>query len=105
MISAGSAAWMKCCALSAYLFVGLGGALGEKVDAAMDVRAVLLVEARDGVDDGLRLLRGGGIVEIDERLAVNRLMQRGEVFAECSYVEPGGADRGCAHSASSDCFA
>ena len=48
----------------------------------MDVGVFVLVEVRRGVDDGLRLLRGGGVVEPDQRLAVDRLAQDREVVAD-----------------------
>ncbi len=53
----------------------------------MDVGAIDGVELDDGVDDGLRLLRGGGVVEIDQRLAVDGLLEDREIFAEFVYVE------------------
>src|SRR5581483_6379118 len=45
--------------------------LGERVDAAVDVRVRLLVEARDRFYDATWLLRRRGVVEIDERPAVD----------------------------------
>ena len=33
------------------------------------------------VDDGLRLLRGGGVVEPDQRMAVDLLVEDGKVAA------------------------
>src|SRR5581483_5161302 len=47
--------------------VGLGGFDAERVDAAMDVRVFLGVVPHQTIDDRLRLLRGRGVVEIDER--------------------------------------
>ena len=70
---------------------GPGGPLGEGVDAAVDVGVVPLVEAGDGVDDGARLLRGGGAVEVDQRLAVDLLVERREVGAPGGGVEGGPA--------------
>jgi hypothetical protein len=57
--------------------------------AAMNVGAIDGVELDDGVDDGLRLLRGGGVVEIDQGLAVDSLLEDREVFAEFGDVEGG----------------
>src|SRR3989338_8900526 len=48
--------------------------------AAMDVRIFLRVDICHGIDHGLRLRRGGGVVEIDERLAVNGPRQDGEIL-------------------------
>ena len=46
---------------------------------AVNVRVVAAVKVRGGVDHRLRLLRGGRVVEPDEGLAVDELMQRGEI--------------------------
>src|SRR5665213_1806139 len=46
----------------------LGRARAKLVDAAVDVRVVVLVVVDERVDHGLRLLRGGGRVEKDEPL-------------------------------------
>ena len=61
---------------------GLGGALAEGVHAAVDVGVVGGVETRDGVDHRARLLRRGGVVEVDERLAVHLLGEDREVGAQ-----------------------
>ena len=47
--------------------------------AAMNVGVVVLVVARDRVDHRLRLLRRGGVVEVDQRLAVNLLLENREI--------------------------
>ena len=47
----------------------------------MHVGVVLLVVAAHRVDDRPRLLRGRGVVEVDERLAVDALAEDGEVLA------------------------
>jgi hypothetical protein len=71
----------------ARLLVGLGGALTEPVHAAMDVGVLLDVVLRHAVDHDLRLLRRRGIVEIDERLAVNLPPQEWEVLTNRRRVE------------------
>src|SRR5437867_9098941 len=43
---------------------------------------VVLVIADEGVDDLARFLAGGGVVEIDQRVAVDLLIQDREVAAE-----------------------
>jgi hypothetical protein len=48
-----------------------GGGVGEEVQAAMHVGVFHLVGVVDGVENRARLLRGGAVVEIDERLAVD----------------------------------
>ena len=92
-----------------YLFIRLGRALGEQMHAAVDVRTILFVKADDGVDDGPRLLRRRGVVQVDEWLAVHELVQRGKVFTELGSIETSshGADAvgSCSHSAASDCLA
>ena len=73
--------------LVAGLLVGARRPLAQQVHAAMDVGVVLGVAAHHRVDDGLRLLRRGGVVEIDERLAVDLLVQDGEVLPDSLDVE------------------
>jgi hypothetical protein len=47
------------------------------MDAAMDIGIVALVVALDGMEDRAWFLRRGGVVEIDERMAVDFLTERG----------------------------
>ena len=54
---------------------------GERVQAAVDVRVVVLVVVHERVDHLARLLRRRGVVEIHERLAVHLPVEDGEVFA------------------------
>ena len=75
--------------LDARLFVGRGGALAQFVHAAMDVGAIHLVEMADGVDHHGGLLRGGGAIQVDQRLAVNRLLEDREILADFFDVETG----------------
>src|ERR1700730_15393270 len=44
---------------------------GKSVYAAMNIGIVRGVVVDQGIDDGLQLLCGGGVIEIDERLIVN----------------------------------
>jgi hypothetical protein len=69
MIFGGSAALMKRATFSRAPLEGFGGALGELVDAAVDVRVVVRVVVNERVDDGLRLLRTRGRVEVGQALA------------------------------------
>ncbi len=62
--------------------VGVGGAGGQRVGGAVDVGVLVLVEAREAVDDRPRLLGGGGVVEPDERAAVDALREDREVAPE-----------------------
>ena len=58
------------------LFVLLGAAFAERVDAAVDVGVIALVHAAEHVDHLPRPLRAGGVVEEDERvIAVDGLLQ------------------------------
>ena len=61
--------------LRARPFEGVGRALGELVDAAMNVGVVGRVVVDERVDDGLRLLRRRGRVEVDEPLAARRRLR------------------------------
>ena len=83
MISRACSAPMKCADFFAGLFVLLGAALAERVDAAVDVGVVALVDAAEDVDHLPRPLRAGGVVEKHERLiAVDGLLQDREVVAQ-----------------------
>ena len=66
----------------------------ERVGGAMHVGIVARVEMGDAVDHGLRLVRGRGVVEPDQRLAVDIFVQDREVAAEDMRVElPGSRKR------------
>ena len=66
---------------------GVGRAGGQRMRGAMHVRVLVRVEMRQPVDHGLRLLRGRGVVEPDERLAVDVFAQDREVAAEDMRIE------------------
>ena len=66
--------------------------LREHVDAAMHVGVRRRVVVAQRVDDHLRLLGGGGVVEIDERVPVGRLRQDRELGAQA--LDIGGRGRG-----------
>ena len=59
--------------------VRLGRRVGEIVQAAMHVRILVLIGVRQAVDDLLRLLSRGRIVEIDKRLAIGALGKDREI--------------------------
>ena len=59
-----------------------GGEVAQVVQPAMDVGVFLSVGALDGVEHCSRLLRRSAVVEIDERLAMDRLRQDREVGAD-----------------------
>ena len=67
-------------------FVQLGRLLGEEVDAAVHVGIDRVVLLGNGIDHAAWFLRGGAVVEIDERLAVDRAAENGEVFPYLLYI-------------------
>ena len=58
------------------------GLLGYGEDATVDVGLVLIVHIVDGLDHATRGLGCGGIVEVDERTAVDVAAQYGKFFAK-----------------------
>ena len=64
-----------------------GGPHTQRVYAAVNVGVVALVVIAEGVEDGLRLVRGGGVVEVDQRVPVDLLVQRREVGPHARHVE------------------
>ncbi len=73
--------------------VRLGCAHAERVNAAMNVGVHVVVVIRDGIEDNLRLLRSGSVIEIDQRFAVDALSEDGEVGANPGEIEAGCASR------------
>ena len=66
-----------------------GRLLGRGVDATVHVGVGRLVVAGHRADDRLRLQRGGGRVEVDDRSPVDRAGQQREVLAQGLHVERG----------------
>ena len=62
------------------------GLLREEVYAAMHIGVHRVVLLGDGVDHRARLLRGGSIVEVHERLAIDRAVKDGEVATDSVYI-------------------
>ncbi len=87
MISVGLAALMNFCAVTRAASYSLGGLLGKMMHGAMDIGVGSFVIPGDGVDHRARLLRGGGVIEIDERLAVNLLLEDRKIGADALDVE------------------
>src|SRR5690606_33593498 len=56
--------------------------IGQEVEAAVNIGIFIGIGVRHRVDHGLRLLGGGAVVEVDERLAVDRAGQDREVTAD-----------------------
>ena len=65
----------------ARLLVQFGGLLREEVDAAVYVGIHVVVFVADGFDHLARLLRRRGVVEIDERTAIDLTLKDGKIFS------------------------
>ena len=77
----------ECARFLACAFVGGGGALAERVDAAVHVRVRGLVELVHRLQHLARLLGGDRGVEVRERLAVEVLLEDGEVGPQLVSVD------------------
>ena len=66
---------------------GLGRFIGQGVQAAVDIGIATLHRRRQGVDHRARLLRRGGRVQIDQRLAVHLPRQDRELGPDGVDVE------------------
>ena len=75
-------------------FVGAGGAFRQQMDAAMDVGVIAAVTLADGVDHRLGFLHRGGVVQIDQRLAVDPLAQNGKIGADAGKIQLRRGNRG-----------
>jgi len=62
--------------------VRLGGAVAQLVDATVHVGVIMLVVAANRIDDLMRLLAACGVVEINQRVAVDGFAQDREVVTE-----------------------
>ena len=69
--------------LAAGGLVVVGGVLAEGVNAAMDVGVLGYVVVDQGVDDALGFLAGGGVVQVDQGVAVDFLVKDREVPPGC----------------------
>src|SRR5262249_15779430 len=56
------------------------------MNAAMDVRVIMLVIIAKRVEDNSWFLSGGRIIEINERTTVDLLIKDGEVVSQCGPV-------------------
>ena len=71
------------------MLVGIRGAGGQGVGRAVDVGVFVFVEMRDALDHLARLVRGGGVVQPDQLLAVDALLQDGKVAAHGVHIKAG----------------
>ncbi len=67
-------------------FVQAGGGLAELVDAPMDIGVLGFVVTDDGINDGARFLRGGGVIEVDEGFAVGFSGENGEIASDSLHI-------------------
>ena len=67
-------------------FVSLGRLVGEIMQPAMHVGVLRGVGLLQPIEHRARLLRRGGVVEVDERLAVNLLGQNREIRPDAAHV-------------------
>src|SRR5581483_4561998 len=63
-------------------FIGGSGDLAEVVHAAMHIRVLFAVVARQTIDHLLRLLRRSGVVEIDELAAADAALKNRKIAAD-----------------------
>jgi hypothetical protein len=70
----------------ARILESLGRGVGEEVQAAVDVGIFFRVGLGHRIEHGLRLLRRGRIVEIDQLLAIDLTREDGEVRADGLHV-------------------
>ena len=93
MISSLRAALRKRAHLLARALVGFGRGIGEIVQAAMHVGVFCGVGLLQPIEHRLRLLRRGGVVEIDQRLAIDLHRQDRKILADAGDVVGAVADR------------
>ncbi len=72
--------------LLARILVGFGRGIGEIVQPAVHVGVFGGIGVLQAIEHGLRLLRRGGIVEIDERLAVDLQREDRKILADAVHV-------------------
>ena len=64
------------------VFVDVRGLYGEGVGPPVGVGVAAAVITAHGLDHAFRFLRGGAVVQIDDRAAVHRLIQQGKIAAK-----------------------
>ena len=67
-------------------FISLGRRIGEEMQPAMHVGVFGGVGLPHAIEHHGRLLRGRGVVQIDQRLAINLERQRGKIFPHPRHV-------------------
>jgi len=79
--------------LLARVLVGLGRGVGEEMQSPMHVGVFGGVGVVEPIEHRLRLLRRGGVVEIDERLAIDLHGEDGKILADAGDVIGAVGDR------------
>src|SRR5579884_1468627 len=59
--------------------------------AAMDIRVIMAIILLNGFHDRQWLLRGGGIVEINQRMPMYLLVQNGKVLPDSMHIKRAGS--------------
>ena len=83
--------------------IGVRRRAGEIVHPAMNIRVARLHEAGHRVDHALRLLRRSGVVEIDQRLAIDLAVQHRKIGAHAGDVKSARCWLDRVHAASRSC--
>src|SRR5437588_4286163 len=68
-------------------FVMLGGACAQRMQSAMHIGVFVLVIISNNVEHSARLLGAGGVVEVDQRMAVHALPQNRKILSERRPIE------------------
>ena len=86
MISSVRRALRNFATLARRALIGFGRGIGEIMQSAMHVGVFALVGFRHAVEHSIRLLRGRGVVEIDQRLAIDLQRQRRKILPHARNV-------------------
>ena len=87
MISSLDGAFRKVCRGRPGLFIGVGRRVAEVMQTAVNVGVFLRIDVLDRVEHRPGLLRRRGIVQIDQRLAVDLARQDREILADLERVD------------------
>jgi hypothetical protein len=71
-------------------FEGFGGPAAQFVNPAMHIGIVILIKPGQRFEDGTGLLRGGGIVQINQGMAMHLLVEDWKILAQRFHVEQSG---------------